>query len=166
MKIKIKKRKKRPIIFIMGKTYDMNVISLGELELDLQKQIDSLHSERVWRITVDDNLCEIEPGENFYYTFTIERGNEIPMYCYNRYDDNGYMCDSDAELLTNTPLTGWKVSDYMERDSRHKSINQEEFVDRFNSLCQSNGASIPKFIELIQDYQYVLQVIIEYPETR
>ena len=156
---------KRPIINIMGQTFDKNRMSMAKLQDALQQRLDTIRPDRGWKIHVGNNSSDHDPGDNICYTFTFEREGEIPMYCYIRYEDEGFMLDSDADLLTGGNMSGLPLYDFLQRDSGHPSVKIMEFEEHFQELCKSAGASVPTYIELIQTYRGALQVIIEYPET-
>ena len=149
----------------MGKAFDKNRMSMAKLQSALQQRLDEIRPDKGWKIDVSNNSIDSTHGDNVCYTFTIERANVIPMYCYLRYDEEGFIVDSDADLLTGCNMSGLPLYDFLQRDSGHPSVKIMEFEEHFQELCKSAGASVPTYIELIQTYPGALQVIIEYPET-
>lgn len=156
---------KKPIIYIMGQAFDKNRMSWPKLQKALQKRLDEIRPDKGWNIHVSNNSTESAPGDNICYTITFERTNEIPMYCYIRYDEEGFMVDSDAELLTGGNMSELPLYDFLLRDSGHQCVKFTEFVEHFQKLCETAATSVPIFIEIIQTYRGAMQVILEYPET-
>lgn len=156
---------KRPIINIMGQTFDKNRMSMAKLQESLQQRLDEIRPDKGWKIHVSNNSTDHTPGDNICYTFTFERSNAVPMYCYIRYDEEGCMLDSDADLLTGDNMSELPLHDFLQRDSGHLCAETMEFEEHFQKLCKAAGASVPTYLELIQTYPGALQVIIEYPET-
>lgn len=155
---------------MMGDVYDMNILTTAELETKLQEKLDSLHTPGPFKISVDDNDVDLCPGENYAYTFFIERGWDIPTYCYARYDDEGMMSEKDAELFLQDGhmVPGQlKKSRFLLNDSGFMSVGQTDFEHALQSISQTVGASVPEsteFIQGTQPFQGWCELIIEYPE--
>ena len=155
---------KKPLIFMMGLVYDMNSLTLEELENALTVRLNEIRPG--CKISVSENpFGTPEPGDHVRYYFTFERGNGIPMYCYIRYDEEGFMVDSDAALLVGGNTADLTFYQFLLPDSGHPSVKIMEFEEHLQNLCKEAGASEITGIEIEQTHSGLLGILIEYPET-
>lgn len=112
---------KKPLIFMMGLAYDMNSLTLEELENALTVRLNEIRPG--CKISVSENpFGTPEPGDHVRYYFTFERGDGIPMYCYIRYDEEGFMVDSDATLLVGSNTADLTFYQFLLPDSAIQAL--------------------------------------------
>lgn len=159
--IQIYLRTMKPIICLFGQAFKIG--SLDQLRDALQKRLDKLYPDKDIEIQVDDNDSELEAGDNILYTFSIGRGDNVPTYCYIRYEEEGCLGMSDAKMLTGG--IDFPGKSFLLRDSGQECVDIEDFANEYRKQCMELGASIPTDLEILQTSR-VLQLIVEYPETK